>query len=106
MTDPEPVCVGTSNAGSKAATQVKSKAEALTIQVFESRACLICNRRESESDGVSIYSCINCKLARYCSTVCQQLDWHAGHKERCRKFAEDLQQTSLRRLPRSQQDKV
>ena len=45
--------------------------------------CDCCGKRHEENEAL-FARCIRCKKAYYCSTHCQQQQWHAGHKQACR----------------------
>ena len=45
----------------------------------EFRACWECGKR-----GQGLKNCARCMTATYCSSPCQRVGWHAGHKRECK----------------------
>ena len=45
-----------------------------------------CSNEEDEANGKLFNRCSRCKSAKYCSKECQETQWHAGHKEICKKL--------------------
>ena len=50
-----------------------------------SAVCYCCGV-SSLTDGVLLRLCRQCKVAKYCSRECQQLDWERNHKTTCKKY--------------------
>ncbi|KAF4686822.1 Zinc finger MYND domain-containing protein 15, partial [Perkinsus olseni] len=44
--------------------------------------CSGCFQKATTTSGV-LRTCSRCKVARYCSSQCQAMDWKAGHKREC-----------------------
>lgn len=46
--------------------------------------CDCCKKKRNDVDG-GLLRCSRCKLAYYCTPVCQERQWRKGHKKCCRK---------------------
>ncbi|KAJ7454589.1 hypothetical protein B0H11DRAFT_1926413 [Mycena galericulata] len=64
----------------KPAPEISIKAEA---EAKQRQACYSCGAASTE-DGVALRRCSGCKLVVYCSSQCQECDWH-DHKKLCGK---------------------
>ena len=49
------------------------------------KSCELC-KHKYEVD--KMFTCVNCKIAVYCSVECQRQDWRKGHYKICIKFGE------------------
>ena len=45
-----------------------------------------CREEEDEANGKRFNRCSRCKSVKYCSKECQEKQWHAEHKEVCKKL--------------------
>lgn len=52
--------------------------------VKKKRACTCCGKSNKKDAPIKLKICTRCKAAYYCSAECQKVDWHYGHKEKCK----------------------
>ena len=61
--------------------------EALANQLETARlnskaaSCYTCGK--SPAPGSKLLTCARCRVANYCSSACQKMDWKKGHKNNC-----------------------
>lgn len=48
----------------------------------------LCDLDGCQKGEGKVLQCSQCKLRRYCSADCQQLDWKSGHNKRCKLFSD------------------
>lgn len=48
------------------------------------RSCACCGKINKKETPVKLKICSRCKTTFYCSLECQRVDWHYGHKNKCR----------------------
>ena len=48
------------------------------------RACACCGKTSKKKAPVKLQVCSRCKTSFYCSAECQKVDWHNGHKDKCK----------------------
>ncbi|KAL7484200.1 hypothetical protein ACHAW6_009841 [Cyclotella cf. meneghiniana] len=48
------------------------------------RSCACCGKRNKKEAPIKLKICSRCKTTYYCSAQCQKVDWHYGHKNKCR----------------------
>ena len=53
-------------------------------QVKKKRACTCCGKTNKKDAPIKLKICSRCKTAYYCSAECQKVDWHYGHKDKCK----------------------
>ena len=46
--------------------------------------CDCCGKRAEVVQGGELLQCSRCKMAYYCSGICQKKAWKAGHRHACR----------------------
>jgi len=50
----------------------------------EPRSCACCGKSNKKEAPIKLKICSRCKTTYYCSAECQKVDWHYGHKNKCR----------------------
>lgn len=48
------------------------------------RSCACCGKVNAKEAPVKLKICSRCKTTYYCSAECQKVDWHYGHKHKCK----------------------
>lgn len=98
---PQEMAVMNGAAMSSVAELVKNRAirGARAIYKAAKRQCSQCAKVETADEPLRL--CSNCKTAQYCSKECQTKHWReAGHKEACKKAAEERSKTVVLEQPK------